>query len=81
MRRHKSSKSNICTEGVGVYAAGISVEVSVHYPGRSAALSTKRLQASGDVGKKLQKSADDIVGGIDPFEGLNTANPMNTKYG
>jgi len=39
MRRHKDSKSNICTECVDVYVAGISVEVSAHYPGRSAALS------------------------------------------
>jgi len=36
IRRHESSKSNICTEGVGVNVAGISVEVSVHYLGRSA---------------------------------------------
>ena len=35
MRRQISSKSDTCTEGVGVDAAGISVEVGVHYPGRS----------------------------------------------
>lgn len=81
MRRQESSESNICTEGVGVNVAGISVEVSVHYPGRSAALSTKRLLASRGARKKRQKSADDIVGGIDPSEGLNMANPMNTKHG
>ena len=81
MRRHESSKSNICTEGVGVYVAGISAEVSVHYSGRSAALSTKRLLTPRGVRKKQQKSADDIVGGVDPSEGLNMANPMNTKHG
>jgi hypothetical protein len=35
MRRHISSKSCTCTEGVGVDVAGISVEVGAHYPGRS----------------------------------------------
>jgi hypothetical protein len=35
MRRHISSKSNNCPEGMAVYAAGISGKVSVHYPGRS----------------------------------------------
>jgi hypothetical protein len=35
MRRRISSKSNTCTEGMGVYAAGISVKVGAHYPGRS----------------------------------------------
>jgi hypothetical protein len=38
MRRRISSKSNTCTEGMGVYATGISVKVSAHYPGRSADL-------------------------------------------
>ena len=28
-------KANICAEGMVVYAAGISVKVGVHYPGRS----------------------------------------------
>ena len=35
MRRLISSKSNSCTEGMVVNAAGISAKVSVHYPGRS----------------------------------------------
>ena len=38
MRRHVSSKSNSCTEGMVVYAAGISVKAGVHYPGRSVCL-------------------------------------------
>jgi hypothetical protein len=38
MRRPISSKSNSCTEGMVVDAAGISVKVGVHYPGRSACL-------------------------------------------
>jgi hypothetical protein len=37
MRRQISSKSHTCTEGADVYAAGISVKVGAHYPGRSAA--------------------------------------------
>ena len=36
MRRQVSSKSNTCTEGVGVDAAGISVKVGMDYPVRSA---------------------------------------------
>ena len=35
MRRHISSKSGTCTEGMGVYAAGISVKVGMDYPARS----------------------------------------------
>jgi hypothetical protein len=35
MRRPISSKSDTCTEGMGVNAAGISVKVDAHYPGRS----------------------------------------------
>lgn len=81
MRRPKDSKSNICTEGVDVDAAGISVEVSAHYPGRPAVLSTKRLPASRGVGKKRQESAEGIVGRIDPSEGLNIIESMETKYG
>jgi len=38
MRRHISSKSNTCTESLYVDAAGISVKVRAHYPGRSATL-------------------------------------------
>lgn len=35
MRRRRSLKSKTCPESVSVYAAGISVKVSAHYPGRS----------------------------------------------
>jgi hypothetical protein len=38
MRRLISSKSNTCTESLGVNAAGISVKVGASYPGRSANL-------------------------------------------
>ena len=39
MRRQITSKSNTCTESLGVYAAGISGKVSAQYPGRSVSLS------------------------------------------
>jgi hypothetical protein len=35
MRRQLSSKSDTCLEGMDVNAAGISVKVGAHYPGRS----------------------------------------------
>lgn len=35
MRRQVSLKSHTCTEGMHVNAAGISVKVGEHYPGRS----------------------------------------------
>ena len=35
MRRQSSSKSNTCTEGMYVDAAGLSVNVDAHYPRRS----------------------------------------------
>ena len=35
MRRHVSSKPHTCTGGADVDAAGISVKVHAHYPGRS----------------------------------------------
>ena len=81
MRRQLSSKSNICTEDVGVDVAVISRELSVHYSGRSAALSTKRLFASRGAEKRLQKSADSIVGRFDPSEGLNIGTSMETEHG
>ena len=81
MRSHISSKRNICTEGVYVYVAGISREVSVHYSGRSAALSTKPLLASRAAERRIQKSADSIVGRFDPPEGLNIGTSMGTTHG
>lgn len=38
MRRQISSKSDSCTEGADVYAAGISAKAGEHYPGRSVRL-------------------------------------------
>ena len=42
MRKQKSLKSKTDTECVGVYATGISVKVSVHYPGRSRSVSWEK---------------------------------------
>jgi hypothetical protein len=73
MRRRISSKSDSCTEGVGVYAAGISVKVSVHYPGRSvylpcATAAERRRDGLAEVSRGHIRS-------FDPTEGPN----MNTE--
>ena len=70
MRRRISSKSNTCTESLYVYAAGISVKVGAHYPGRSATLLSELLPPRGDR-KRLQKSAEGIVVSFDRSEGPN----------
>jgi hypothetical protein len=46
MRGLIDSKSDTCTESMEVNAAGISVKVSVHYPGRSVALLRKKKAAA-----------------------------------
>jgi hypothetical protein len=58
MRRPISSKSDTCTEGMGVYAAGISVKVDAHYPGRSVDLlyCYHRREAAGWVGRSQQRA-------------------------
>jgi hypothetical protein len=43
MRGHRTLKSKTCTEGVDVYAAGISVKAGAHYPGRSPLLLREEL--------------------------------------
>ena len=43
MRGHRTLKSETCTEGVVVYAAGISVKVSAHYPRRTPPLLGNKL--------------------------------------
>ena len=53
----------------------------MHYSGRSAVLSTKRLLASRGAEKRRQKSADDVVGRFDPSEGLNMNTPMEATDG
>jgi len=69
MRRPISSKSSSCTEDVAVYAAGISVKVGVHYPGRSVDLPCataveRRRDGSAEVSRRHSRS-------IDRTEGLN----------
>jgi hypothetical protein len=61
VRRHISSKPDSCTEPGYVDAAGISVKVGAHYPGRSADLPIW-LPSSRDDGMGWQKSAEGIVG-------------------
>lgn len=48
MRRHRTLKPETCPEGVSVYAAGISVKVGAHYPGRSLNMPL----ATGSVGNR-----------------------------
>ena len=72
MRRLISSKPETCTEDMVVYAAGISVKVSVHYPGRSGFLSAVGgLTASRGAVTGIQKSAEGILGPLDRTEGPN----------
>lgn len=74
-----SLKSKFYPEGVNVYVAAMSAEVSAHYPGSSATVSRERLLASRDVETRLQKSAEGIVGRLDPAEGPNIMMTMETK--
>jgi hypothetical protein len=67
MRRRISSKSRTCTEGMGVYAAGISVKVGAHYPGRSADLPCasvvkRRREGPAEVSRGHSKSIDRTEG-------------------
>ncbi len=58
MRRPITSKSNTCTEGMDVYAAGISVKVGAHYPGRSVNLAKcyYHREVMGWVGRSQQRA-------------------------
>ena len=67
MRRRISSKSNTCTEGMGVYAAGISVKVDAHYPGRSvdlpcATAAERRWDGSAEFSRGHSRSIDRTEG-------------------
>jgi hypothetical protein len=58
---------------MGVDAAGISVKVNVHYPGRPVNLFDQRvrLPALRGAGMDWQESAEGIVGQFDRTEGPN----------
>ena len=73
MRRRNASKSEPCTGGVGVYAAGISGKVARLTLGGLAVCCVKQLPVLRGTGKGRQKSADAIVGGEPVTEGLNMA--------
>lgn len=67
MRGPISSKSDTCTEGVGVNAAGISVKVGAHYPGRSVDLPCataveRRREGSTEVSRGHSRSFDRTEG-------------------
>jgi hypothetical protein len=63
MRGPISSKSRICTEGVNVIAAGISVKAGAHYPGRPVAvparatIAARRSEAAAGVSRSHSSSA------------------------
>ena len=67
MRRPISSKSHTCTEGMHVYAAGISGKVDAHYPGRSVHLpratgSERNRDGWAEVSRRHSRSADRTEG-------------------
>ena len=68
MRGHGSLKPDTCTESTDVYAAGISVKVGAHYPGRSVdlprgATTTERWpDGSAEVSRGHSRSFDPTKG-------------------
>ena len=69
MRSQASPKSHTCTESTDVDAAGISVKVGAHYPGRSVDLPCaraveRRSDGSAEVSRGHSRS-------FDPTEGPN----------
>ena len=55
---------------MAVDATGISVKVGAHYPGRSRRRLWTQLPTPRGEGTGGEKSAEGIVGGLDPAEGL-----------
>jgi hypothetical protein len=70
MRGPISSKSNTCTETPLVDAAGISVKVGAHYPGRPDYLPMRLFSSRGEE-KGGQESAEAIVASTTGREGPN----------
>jgi hypothetical protein len=70
MSRHVSTKSSTYTGSFFVYAAGISVKVGVHYPGRSGRLPDRLFPSRGGE-MNSQKSAEAIVTSTTGREGPN----------
>lgn len=77
MRRQISLKSETCPEGMCVYAAGISVKVGAHYPGRPQAMPRVLLSLRSD-GKWAEESAEAIVVRPTTGEGPNRMLKMET---
>ena len=76
-RSQLSSKPSICTGGMAVDAAGISVKVGAHYPGRSVRLLCatgvmRRRDGRAEVSRGHSRSADRT-------EGLNMLNGMGAR--
>jgi|GEM_PF-2410992 len=77
MRRRISSKSNTCTESMYVYAAGISVKVGAHYPGRSVSLS--RTTGIERCREELAEVSRGHSSSFDRSEGPNVKNGPKTR--
>ena len=73
MRRPCSSKSDTCTEGVVVDAAGISGKVARLTLGGLSIGCVEQRPVPRGAGSDRQKSADAVVGGLPVTEGLNMA--------
>ena len=71
MRRLDSSKSETCTEGVAVNAAGISGKVARLTLGGLSIGCVEQRPVPRGAGSDRQKSADAAVGGLPVAEGLN----------
>ncbi len=81
MKRQISSKSDTCTEGMAVYAAGISVKVGAHYPGRSVRLpcardAARRCDGRAEVSRGHSRSADRAEG-LNVFYGIGARVSMH----
>ena len=73
MRRLNSSKSDTCTEGVFVDAAGIGGKVAPLTLGGLSIGCVEQRPVPRGAGGDRQKSADAVVGGLPVAEGLNMA--------
>ena len=77
VRSRLSSKPSTCTGGMAVDAAGISVKVGAHYPGRSVRLPcatgvVRRREGWAEVSRGHSRFADRT-------EGLNMSNGMGAR--
>ena len=75
VRRPISSKPGTCTEGMDVYAAGISVKVGAHYPGRSV-----RLPRARNVERRFDERAEVSRGHSSRHDCRRRAEPVKGSW-